>query len=92
MPYVVCEVVRKKPGPRESTVAIRTVQGHREFLEVPESYVRESEGKTYLAVALVGRDVPKRMALVELPFEADSGANRLWVAVDSFLDQQEALA
>jgi hypothetical protein len=91
MPYVECEVVRKKPGPRECTVAIRTLQGHREFLEVPESYVRPWQGKTYLAVALVGRDASRSVALVELPFEADSGANRVWVSVDSFLDPHEVL-
>jgi hypothetical protein len=90
MPYVSCEVIRKKAGPRENTIAVRTVQGHREFLEVPEGFLLEAQGKMHLSVALIGRDPSRKMALVELPFEADSGANRLWVYSENLLDPAEA--
>jgi hypothetical protein len=86
MPYVVCDVVREKQGPLEKTIAIRTVQGHQEFLEVPAAFLHREADKVYLGVALVGRDVSKKIALVQLPFEADSGANRVWVRADSLLD------
>ena len=86
MPYVLCEVVREKPGPLEKTIAVRSIQGHREFLEVPAAFLHHEAGKSYLPVGLVGRDLRQNLALVELPFEADSGANRVWVVASSVLD------
>lgn len=90
MPYVLCDVVREKQGPLEKSVAVRSAQGHREFLEVPAAFLHREGGKSYLAVGLVSRDLRQDLALVELPFEADSGANHVWVATSSVLDPAPA--
>jgi len=47
-------------------------------------------GKHYLAVGIVQLDYKQKRALIELPHEADSGANRLWVPFSSFRQESES--
>jgi hypothetical protein len=78
MAQVICEV---SPGLRESerTVAVRDIRGPRHFLRVEAGYLTSVGTDWYLPIGVVGVDEAKQLALIELPHEADSGANRLWV-------------
>jgi hypothetical protein len=43
-------------------------------------------------VGFVQRDAPTGAFLIELPREAETGVNRLWVSADKVLDADEVLA
>lgn len=68
----------------EVTVSIADATGNTHFLRVPAEFVHEYGEKTYLPVGIVEIDRGGRKTLVELPHEADSGFNRLWIPFSSF--------
>jgi hypothetical protein len=86
MALVVCDVVTKGFRDSERSVGVRDVNGHRQFLRVVEHFLTFENGKYYLPVGLVMVRYKDQAALVELPHEADSGANRLWVPFASLLE------
>jgi hypothetical protein len=90
MAHVVCEV---SEGLRESerTVAVRDINGHRQFLRVEKGFLTEENGRSYLPVGVV-KIAKDDTVLIELPHEADSGANRLWVRQADLLHPVEATA
>jgi hypothetical protein len=79
MDYVLCDV---SPGLRvsERTVAVSNIHGKREYLRVEADYLHNLNGQTYLPIDVVYVDPARQAVLVELPFEADSGAPRVWVS------------
>jgi hypothetical protein len=88
---VVCEV---SPGLRDSerTAGVKDVNGNRQFLRVPERFLTQRDGKFFLPVGTVLQDPKTKAVLIELPHEADSGANRLWVWPGDLLDPLEVSA
>lgn len=91
MAQVVCE---ESPGLRETerTVAVKDVHGRRHYLRVEVGFLAREGGGSFLPVGVVGIDDAKKMALVELPHEADSGINRLWVRWDELREFRESFA
>lgn len=85
MAEVICEV---SPGLRDSerTVAVRDVRGPRHFLRVEATFLTRAGSDWYLPIGVVGVDEAKQLAWIELPHEADSGANRLWVRLAELRD------
>ena len=77
MAQVVCEV---SAGLRDSekTVAVRDIQGRRQFLRVEQDFLTHEGEQSYLPVGVVQATADGKV-LIELPHEADSGANRLWI-------------
>jgi hypothetical protein len=86
MAQVVCDIVTKGFRDSERSVGVRDTRGHRQFLRVAEHFLTFENGKYYLPVGLVMVNYKEQAALVELPHEADSGANRLWVPFSSLLE------
>ena len=78
MYYVECDVTK---GLRESevTVSIQDVDGAKAFLRVERDFIHQPNGRAYLSIGLIDVDQQAGKALIELPHEADSGVNRLWV-------------
>lgn len=89
LPEVECGV---SPGILETmvTVAVPDEGGKRQFLQVRKGFITCLGGKHYLPVGIVRLDYKRKMALIELPHEADSGANRLWVPFPTFRQEREA--
>jgi hypothetical protein len=89
MAQVICEV---SPGlrPTEKTVAVKDVRGPRQFLRVEGGLLIHEKGRSFLPVGVVGVDEERRLALIELPHEADSGANRLWVRLEDVKSEEPA--
>lgn len=85
MTLVVCEVA---DGLRssEAAVTVRDYAGRPEYLPVDRSLLARTNGRPLLAVRLVFKDEGKSAALIELPNEADSGANRIWVRLADIKD------
>lgn len=82
--YVVAHLVRCEvsPGPRESeaTVAVKGVE-ETVHLRVPKDFLVNDRGPFHLTVGVVAYDAKSKRFLIELPHEADSGVNRLWVSL-----------
>ncbi len=91
MVQVLCEVTQ---GLRESerTVTVKDVRDRQHTLRVPFDFVTTQGAKNYITVGVVGVDRKGGTVLIELPHEADSGSNRLWVRPQDLLEPVEALA
>jgi hypothetical protein len=81
MALVRCEAL-DGPRPGFKAVGVRSVEGHVEYLAVEERFLVRKGEAYFLPVGVVGNDPRHQTALVELPLEADSGANRVWVHAD----------
>ena len=82
-PEVECEAT---PSDLYATeiVGVLDETDNRHFLRVARGQVRQVGGKTYLPVGIIEVDRRKERVLIQLPYEADSGASRLWVPLDRF--------
>ena len=60
-------------------MAVTDVQDRRQFLRIERDFLNTVEGQWFLSVGVVYDDRQQPWVLIELPHEADSGANRLWV-------------
>lgn len=76
--FVACEVSGGL-RPSEATVAVRNAEGGKAFLRVERDFLGEFNGRPHLPVGVIHLDPGAGKALIELPHEADSGVNRLWV-------------
>lgn len=63
----------------EATVAVADVENRQQFLRVERDYLTAVAGEWFLPVGVVHDDRHSPWVLIELPHEADSGVNRLWV-------------
>ena len=82
-PEVECEAT---PSPLYDTevVGVPDETDNHHFLRVARGMVHRSNGKAYLPVGIVDIDRGHGRVLIQLPYEADSGANRLWIPLDRF--------
>ena len=78
MTYVVC-VESEGLRDSEATVGVLDLDGRRRYLRVEKHFLDRGDGRSYLPVGVVYRDLEGRKALIEFPHEADSGENRVWV-------------
>jgi hypothetical protein len=78
MALIPCEVTE---GPRAGykAVGVPSIEGHTEYLAIEDRFLVRRDKAYFLPVQLIGRDRRYDTALVQLPVEADSGANRVWV-------------
>jgi hypothetical protein len=74
-------VIEWDPGMRNSerTVAIKDIQGRREYLRVPLGFLEIVGEVFYVPVGLVYEDPGRQVSLIELPQEGECGNWRLWV-------------
>lgn len=91
MPLVLCEVT---PGLRkeEASVAVRDVNGRAQRLRVDKDFVVSRDHEQYLPIGVVAADPDpaKKAVLIELPREADSRVNRLWVPAEHIVRLTQA--
>ncbi len=82
-PEVRCEVSEGLTG-SDITVCIRDISGKEQYIHVLPSMANWEDDVPYLPVGIINVDRRPGRALVELPIEADSGVNRMWMAFDRF--------
>ncbi len=78
--------------PTQRTVAVRDIHGRRAFLRVEEGFLTPEAGRFWLPISKVYEDWDRKIVLVELPQEAESGVNRLGVPVTSLHEVIRATA
>jgi hypothetical protein len=82
-PEVECETTPSSLYETE-VVGVPDETDNRHFLRVARGMVHRSDSKAYLPVGIVDVDRRHGRVLIQLPYEADSGANRLWIPLDRF--------
>jgi hypothetical protein len=85
MSALLCDQVGPGMRPDERTVALKDLQGRREFLRVPFGYLVPVGDAYYVPVGLVYEDTAQQVALIELPQEGECGNWRLWVRTADLL-------
>ena len=68
-------------------VGVADQTGNHQFLRVGKGFLTREAGRTYLPILVIEVDSQRQRALVQLPYEADSGASRIWVALAAFRRQ-----
>jgi hypothetical protein len=63
----------------EATVTVADYNNHRQCLRTERDFLTFVSGQWFLPIGVVYDDRHNPWVLIELPHEADSGANRLWV-------------
>jgi hypothetical protein len=71
--------------PSEATVGVPDIYDNRQYLRVERDFLHTIDGVSYITIGGVQDDPRQPYVLVELPHEADSGANRLWVYRENVL-------
>jgi hypothetical protein len=91
MALVVCEI---SGGLRssEATAIVTDFEGRRQFIPVDREFLSDINGKWYMPIGLLRVDKDNKAALIQLPVEADSGANRFWVKLGNIHQSQETPA
>jgi hypothetical protein len=69
--------------PQEATVLVEDFHGETEFMPLDRGMLEVEGDRRYVPVALIQLDRKSKAALVNLPIEADSGAHRIWVKLES---------
>jgi hypothetical protein len=89
MAYVKCQV-SEGLRPSEATVGVSGLDGSTAYLRVERYFLEQFGSDCYLPVGVVyqGKDEGGPI-LIELPHEADSGANRVWVAAENVRFERE---
>jgi hypothetical protein len=92
MPQIRCDEVRNGLRASEALAIFRDFDGRRHFIRVERDFLSVENGQTYLSVGVVHIDPRTNLVLIELPHEAETGANRLWVTQDQLDKPVEAFA
>jgi hypothetical protein len=92
MAKVRCENVSEGLRASEALASLRDYHERRHFIRVERDFLSEQGGHFYLPIGVVHVDPKTKAVLIELPHEAETGANRLWVKRDQLDEPVEAYA
>lgn len=87
-----CDSVTQGLRASEGVAAFVDVRGRRHFIRVERDFLSDEGGASYLPVGIVHVDPKSTFVLIELPHEAETGANRLWVKPEQLDEPVEAYA
>ncbi len=74
-----CENVSEGLRASEAVASFRDYHNRRHFIRVERDFLSEQNDHFYLPIGVVHVDPRTKAVLIELPHEAETGANRLWV-------------
>jgi len=74
-----CESVTPGLRASEAVAAFTDLHGRKHFIRVERDFLSSKDGSSYLPIGIVHVDRKSTCVLIELPHEAETGANRLWV-------------
>ena len=92
MANILCSNVTKGLRASEVVASFADFHGRTHFIRVEADFLSQHNGKRYLPVGIVQVDPKNKAVLIELPHEAETGANRLWVNSDMLDEPLEAFA
>jgi hypothetical protein len=89
MARVRCEGVSEGLRASEALASLRDYRNRRHFIRVERDFLSRQGSTYYLPIGVVHVDPKTKVVLIELPHEAETGANRLWVTPDQLDDPVE---
>ena len=92
MAKIRCKALTEGLRSSEAVASFVDVYGRRHFIRVERDFVEDQSGVFFLPVGIVHIDPKSKAVLVELPHEAETGANRIWVTPDQLDELMEAFA
>ncbi|MGO9109460.1 MAG: hypothetical protein ACLP9L_09515 [Thermoguttaceae bacterium] len=92
MAKIRCSGVSAGLRPSEVVASFVDFRGRRHFIRVERDFLDEGPRGSFLPVGVVHVDPKTKAVLVELPHEAETGANRLWIRPEELDEPVEALA
>jgi hypothetical protein len=92
MAKVRCEDVSEGLRASEALASLRDYHGRRHFIRVERDFLSQQDGYSYLPIGIVHADPKTKAVLIELPHEAETGANRLWVKPEQLDEPVEVFA
>lgn len=92
MAQIRCEEVERGLRASEALAVFRDYRGRRHFLRIERDFLSQQNGSYFLPIGVVHIDPRSNLVLVELPHEAETGANRLWVNQDQLDKPLETVA
>ena len=92
MAQLLCDSISDGLRASEALAVFRDYDGRRHFIRVERDFLSWENSRHYLPVGIVGVDRRQGLVLIELPHEAETGANRLWVRPNQLDAPVEALA
>lgn len=90
MALIRCEITA---GPRSGfkSVGISGAHGQMEFIAIEDRFLVPRNDTSLLPVHIISEDRRNKQLLVQLPVEADSGANRVWIKKDQLVEDAEEI-
>ncbi len=76
----------------EALASFTDYHGRTHFIRVERDFLSSQGEYTFLPVGVVHVDPKKKAVLIELPHEAETGVNRIWVKQEQLDEPIEALA
>lgn len=92
MASVRCTAVNDGLRQSEALASIQDFRGRRHSIRVERDFLSRNNGSVYLPIGIIHIDSRTKTVLIELPHEAETGANRLWVTPDQLDEPVEASA
>jgi len=89
MTKLLCTRVSRGLREADAIATLRDVHGRQHFLQIEKDLLTHDNSHAYLPVAFVGSDARTGAVLIELPHEAETGVNRLWVRAEDVQDSPE---
>ncbi len=87
-----CERISDGLRASEAVAILRDYANRRHFIRVERDFLSEQGDHYYLPIGIVHIDPKTKAVLIELPHEAETGANRLWVTQGQLDEPVEAVA
>lgn len=87
-----CESISDGLRPSEALASLRDFHNRRHFIRVERDFLSQIGNDYFLPVGIVHVDPKTKAVLVELPHEAETGANRFWVTQPQLDEPVEAYA
>lgn len=91
MAKVRCDKVTDGFRDSEGVAQVVDYSGRRHFIRVERDFLDTEADGVYLPIGVVSVNTKQNVVLIELPHEAETGANRLWVRPDQLNEPVEAL-
>lgn len=92
MAKIRCEKIEEGLRSSEVVAHFMDYRGREHFIRVEEDFLSKDGATYFLPIGVVQVDIPHQAALIELPHEAETGANRIWVKQAQLDESIEALA
>jgi hypothetical protein len=92
MAKIRCSGISEGLRPSEAVASFFDFHGRKHFIRVERDFLDEGPDGSFLPVGVVHVDPRTKAVLVELPHEAETGANRLWIRPEQLDEPVEALA